>query len=315
MQDRHIGDVRVTRIEEQMGPGFPAKDFFPEFDADTFAAEGHWLAPSYYQPESGRLIASIHSWLLRTGKHTILVDACSGNHKPRPGMPRFDMLNSKYLDRLREAGVEPEEIDYVMCTHLHVDHVGWNTQAGERQVGADLPQRQVRDVAHRSRSSGRRRPRRRRPRPSWSTPTTIRCCPSSRPRRPSSCRASTPCAAASRSKPAPGHTPGQIRVDLEFARQARDLRRRRAAQSGAGAAVEMEQLLLRGSRSRAQEPPHPAGRLRRAGRAPDAGALRAAACGLRQGQGRPLRARLGLGQRARPLGDGASTGRSPALAI
>jgi glyoxylase-like metal-dependent hydrolase (beta-lactamase superfamily II) len=128
MQDRHIGDVRVTRIEEQMGPGFPAKDFFPEFDADTFAAEGHWLAPSYYQPESGRLITSIHSWLLRTGKYTILVDACSGNHKPRPGMPRFDMLNSKYLERLREAGVEPEEIDFVMCTHLHVDHVGWNTR-------------------------------------------------------------------------------------------------------------------------------------------------------------------------------------------
>ena len=102
MQDRHIGDVRVTRIEEQMGPGFPAKDFFPEFDADTFAAESHWLAPSYYQPESGRLIASIHSWLLRTGKHTILVDACSGNHKPRPGMPRFNMLNTQYLDRLRE---------------------------------------------------------------------------------------------------------------------------------------------------------------------------------------------------------------------
>jgi glyoxylase-like metal-dependent hydrolase (beta-lactamase superfamily II) len=128
MQDRHIGDVRVTRIEEQMGPGFPAKDFFPEFDADTFAAEGHWLAPSYYQPESGRLMTSIHSWLLRTGKHTILVDACSGNHKPRPGMPRFDMLNTQYLERLREAGVEPEEIDFVMCTHLHVDHVGWNTR-------------------------------------------------------------------------------------------------------------------------------------------------------------------------------------------
>jgi glyoxylase-like metal-dependent hydrolase (beta-lactamase superfamily II) len=128
MQDRLIGDVRVTRIEEQMGPGFPAKDFFPEFDADTFAAEQHWLAPSYFQPESGRLIASIHSWLLRTGKHTILVDACSGNHKPRPGMPRFDMLDTKYLDRLREAGVQPEEIDFVMCTHLHVDHVGWNTR-------------------------------------------------------------------------------------------------------------------------------------------------------------------------------------------
>eukprot|EP01034_Spumella_vulgaris_P015035 gene15035-19210_t len=74
MQDRHIGDVRVTRIEEQMGPGFPAKDFFPEFDAEAFKGEQHWLAPSYFQPESGRLMTSIHSWLLRTGKHTILVD-------------------------------------------------------------------------------------------------------------------------------------------------------------------------------------------------------------------------------------------------
>ena len=128
MQDRHIGDVRVTRIEEQMGPGFPAKDFFPEFEAEIFAAETKWLAPNYYQPESGRLMTSIHSWLLRTGKYTILVDACSGNHKPRPGMPRFDMLNTKYLERLREAGVEPEQIDFVMCTHLHVDHVGWNTK-------------------------------------------------------------------------------------------------------------------------------------------------------------------------------------------
>ena len=136
MQDRHIGDVRVTRIEEQMGPGFPAKDFFPEFDADTFAAEQHWLAPNYYQPESGRVIASIHSWLVRTGKYTVLIDSCSGNHKSRPGMPRFDMLDTKYLDRLREAGVQPEEIDYVMCTHLHVDHVGWNTQ---RENGKWVP--------------------------------------------------------------------------------------------------------------------------------------------------------------------------------
>ena len=78
MQDRHIGDVRVTRIEEQMGPGFPAKDFFPEFEAETFAAEQHWLAPNYYQPESGRVIASIHSWLVRTGKYTVLIDSCSG---------------------------------------------------------------------------------------------------------------------------------------------------------------------------------------------------------------------------------------------
>jgi hypothetical protein len=150
MQDRHIGDVRVTRIEEQMGPGFPAKDFFPEFDADTFAAEGHWLAPSYYQPESGRLMSSIHSWLLRTGKYTILVDACSGNHKPRPGMPRFDMLNSQYLDRLREAGVQRgdrlRDVHPPACRPCR-----WNTRL---ENGKWVPTfaGQVCDVAHRPRS-------------------------------------------------------------------------------------------------------------------------------------------------------------------
>src|SRR5205085_6836939 len=76
----------------------------------------------------GRLIRSINTCLVRTSKYTNLLDACSGNHKPRPGMPRFDMLNTEYRGRLREAGVQTEEIDFVMCTHLHVDHVGWNTK-------------------------------------------------------------------------------------------------------------------------------------------------------------------------------------------
>jgi glyoxylase-like metal-dependent hydrolase (beta-lactamase superfamily II) len=128
VEDRRIGAARVTRIEEQMGPGFPADQFFPEFDAATFKAQEHWLAPRYYAPEQGRLIASIHSWLIRMNGLIILVDACSGNHKPRPGMPRFDNLNTPYLDRLRAAGVQPEEIDLVLCTHLHIDHVGWNTR-------------------------------------------------------------------------------------------------------------------------------------------------------------------------------------------
>ena len=198
-------------------------------------------------------MTSIHSWLVRTGKYTILVDACSGNHKPRPGMPRFDMLNTQVSrpparggrgaggDRLRDVHAPA-------CRSRRLEHA-----AGERQVGADLPQRQVRDVAHRPRSLGGGGQEGRTPRPTRSTPTTIRCCRSSRRRRPSSCRASTRMCGCLTLKPAPGHTPGQIRVDLEFARQARDLRGRRAAQSGAGAAVEMEQLLLRGPRPGAQD--------------------------------------------------------------
>ena len=128
MQDRMIGETRVTRVEEMMGPGFPAAQFFPEFDAETFRSHRHWLAPNYFDPPSGKLVASIHSWVVRTGKHTILIDACGGNHKPRPGMARFDMLDTPYLERLARIGVKPGEVDFVMCTHLHIDHVGWNTK-------------------------------------------------------------------------------------------------------------------------------------------------------------------------------------------
>ena len=86
MQDRHIGEVRVTRIEEQMGPGFPAKDFFPEFEPETFKSHEHWMAPGYYQPESGRLVRSIHSREHRDPprrRHEVL--AVGNQHAPFSG--------------------------------------------------------------------------------------------------------------------------------------------------------------------------------------------------------------------------------------
>ncbi|MEX0870238.1 MAG: MBL fold metallo-hydrolase [Aquisalimonadaceae bacterium] len=64
---------------------------------------------------------------MRTGQHTILLDSCAGNHKERPWLPRFHHLNTPFLERLQAAGVKPADIDIVLCTHLHADHVGWNT--------------------------------------------------------------------------------------------------------------------------------------------------------------------------------------------
>jgi glyoxylase-like metal-dependent hydrolase (beta-lactamase superfamily II) len=128
MNEFMIGDVRVNRIEELLGPAAPAKDFFREYSDEEFKRHEHWLAPNFYEPSSGKLIASVHSWVVRTSKHVILIDCCCGNHKPRPGMARYDMLDTQYLDRLKAAGIEPEAVDYVMCTHLHVDHAGWNTR-------------------------------------------------------------------------------------------------------------------------------------------------------------------------------------------
>lgn len=128
MTTRRIGETIVTRVYEQMGPGFPAARMLPGWDPEILKEHGGWLSPNFYEAASGKFISSIHSWVIKTRHHTILVDTCCGNGKDRPGFERFHMLDTPYLERLRAAGVAPEQVDYVMCTHLHVDHVGWNTR-------------------------------------------------------------------------------------------------------------------------------------------------------------------------------------------
>lgn len=123
-----IGQTSVTRIEELHGPSFRPAELFDNWDPEVLKEHGHWLAPHFYQPATDQIVMSVHSWLIRTPHHTILVDACCGNDKQRPASPHFHQLNEPYLDRLKSAGVSPEEVDYVLCTHLHVDHVGWNTR-------------------------------------------------------------------------------------------------------------------------------------------------------------------------------------------
>jgi glyoxylase-like metal-dependent hydrolase (beta-lactamase superfamily II) len=86
------------------------------------------MVPAHYDPASGKLKLSVHSWLVRAGGRTILIDACVGNDKPRPNRPMWHMMKTPYLERLARAGARPEQVDVVMCTHLHNDHVGWNTR-------------------------------------------------------------------------------------------------------------------------------------------------------------------------------------------
>lgn len=84
-----------------------------------------WLAP-HFMDDEGRLIMSIHALILETPDVTIIVDTCLGNDKPRD-IPNWNMLQGPFLEDLIEAGYPRETIDTVLCTHLHVDHVGWNT--------------------------------------------------------------------------------------------------------------------------------------------------------------------------------------------
>jgi glyoxylase-like metal-dependent hydrolase (beta-lactamase superfamily II) len=134
MRALDFGAVRVSRVVEAEGPSFLAAFLIPDSNDDALAAERSWIEPRFYDRDSGRLIMSLHSYLVRTPHHTILVDTCVGNDKERPSTPRWHRQETPWLDRLA-ACVAPEEVDFVLCTHLHVDHVGWNTRlSGGRWV-------------------------------------------------------------------------------------------------------------------------------------------------------------------------------------
>jgi glyoxylase-like metal-dependent hydrolase (beta-lactamase superfamily II) len=123
-----IGSIAVDRVAEIEGPLFSPAGVFTDFDRGVLDA--HWavLVPAHYDPELGLVKGTIQSYVIRTSGLTILVDTCCGNSKQRPAEPPFHDLDTPFLDRLAAAGVDPLEVDIVLNTHLHVDHVGWNTR-------------------------------------------------------------------------------------------------------------------------------------------------------------------------------------------
>lgn len=99
--------------------------------ADDLARLKTWYCPDDGEltddPQTSCMTFGVHSFVIEVDGQTILVDTCCGNHKDRL-VPEVNQLNTDYLDNLRRAGFAPEDIDLVMCTHLHFDHVGWNTR-------------------------------------------------------------------------------------------------------------------------------------------------------------------------------------------
>ena len=124
-----IGDVAIHRVVEQEEPLFDALEFFPGLARETLDGNRAWLEPAALDPATGKVRLCVQSYLVRTPRHTILVDSCVGNGKERPGRPFWHMRQDDAWERgLAAAGARIEDIDYVMCTHLHADHVGWNTR-------------------------------------------------------------------------------------------------------------------------------------------------------------------------------------------
>ena len=124
-----IGDLSIHRVIESEGPLFDPLMFFPTLTRDLLDENLSWLQPNFIDPTSGELMLCIQSYVVRTRHHTILIDSCIGNHKPRAEFPFWDQMNSdRYEKNLAAAGVGFADIDFVMCTHMHVDHIGWNTR-------------------------------------------------------------------------------------------------------------------------------------------------------------------------------------------
>ena len=130
MRPQIFGDIRVDAISEMDRWLVDASMLLPDSTPEALAEHLHWLGPRLVDPVSGMLVMSMHAYLIRTRHHTILFDTCCGNDKERPGdaPPRPHRLQTPFLQNLARAGVLPEQVDYVMCSHLHFDHVGWNTR-------------------------------------------------------------------------------------------------------------------------------------------------------------------------------------------
>jgi len=127
MTVRKLGNATIEKVEELCGSGFSPSHMFPKFDQEAFDAHKSWMVPVHVEAGTDRLVGSIHTWIVKTPRHTILIDTCLGNHKQRRNA-RWSGLDTPFLERLKACGCPAESVDFVMCTHLHVDHVGWNTQ-------------------------------------------------------------------------------------------------------------------------------------------------------------------------------------------
>ena len=136
-----VGEIEITRVLEFEAALFEPAVIHPEASPEIIARHRTWLEPTLMDPASGLLVFAFHSTVIRTPRATILVDTCSGNDKERPHKLRYHRKNWPYLAISTTAGFMPEDIDYVLCTHLHADHVGWNTRVcgGSRPTFPERP--------------------------------------------------------------------------------------------------------------------------------------------------------------------------------
>lgn len=134
-----LGEVTVSRVIEIDRSSFPTTQMLPDSTAEAIARHRDWLKP-FWDDRVGDLGSRIGTYIVRTPRSTVLIDTGVGNDKARDGRPAWHMRRGSFLEDLAAAGVTPAEVDTVLCTHLHVDHVGWNTRLVDGRWVPTFPQ-------------------------------------------------------------------------------------------------------------------------------------------------------------------------------
>ena len=123
-----VGNTTIHRVADLENVPFSADMIYPDAKVAEMSELSSRFGVQHFDPTTLELLLSFHAFHVRTDKYTILVDLCCGNDKDRPTRQAWHQRNGPFLANLSRTGVEPADIDFVMCTHLHADHVGWNTQ-------------------------------------------------------------------------------------------------------------------------------------------------------------------------------------------
>lgn len=127
MRPLELGGVTVEAVEEISGHRFRPDVLLPWSTPAQIADHAGWMAPDLYDPARDLLAMVRQSYVVRTGRRTIVIDTCVGDDKDRPSA-NFNRLKTPWFANFRALGLDPAEVDVVLCTHLHVDHVGWHTR-------------------------------------------------------------------------------------------------------------------------------------------------------------------------------------------
>ena len=127
MRPFRVGSILISSFVEREGPWRPIQIMFPTSDRATALDHLRDLPSCVYDVERDLLVSTYQTFVVRTERHTILIDTCVGEDKPLRG-PGLQYSKQSWLDGFSAHGLRFEDIDYVFCTHLHVDHCGWNTR-------------------------------------------------------------------------------------------------------------------------------------------------------------------------------------------